>query len=196
MVSTTLLGEELGLPGCVEEAVEIARLVQHPDIERGRRLPFGEKQAWARIVFKHFTVPFDALQEHRRDREGDPRRIEPAAGQHVVDEPAVYPAVAVLERMNEDEPEGDRRRRSDRIDAALLALVRIRDQPADQAGNILGARADKIGNGAFVSRSRLPTNPPSVRQPMWVKRASPMTMRCRCRNSSRLSGRRPASPMA
>ncbi len=82
------VGEEFRLSGRVEKAVEIARFVEHADIERGRCLPFGERQAGARGVFEHFAVPFDVLKEHGGDREGDPRRIEPAACQHVMDKPA------------------------------------------------------------------------------------------------------------
>ena len=51
--------------------------------------------------------------------------------------------------MNENEPKGDRGGCGDWIDTALLALVRIGDQAADQAGNVLRARADKIGNGGI-----------------------------------------------
>ena len=66
----------------------------------------------------------------------------------MVNEPAVNPAVApILEGVNEHKPEGRRRRRDDRINAALLALVRVSDQPADQPREILRARADEIGNG-------------------------------------------------
>ena len=103
----------------LEKAVEIARFVEYADIERGRCLPFGETQARTRVVSEHLTIPFDVLQEYGGDREGDPRRIEPAARQHVMDEPAVNPAVAVFERVNEDEPESDRGGRGDRINTAF-----------------------------------------------------------------------------
>ena len=70
-------------------------------------------------MFEHLTISFDVLQEHGGDGEGDPRRIEAAPPQHVMNKPAVNPAVAVFERMNEDKPEGDRGGRGRQVDTAF-----------------------------------------------------------------------------
>ena len=52
------------------------------------------------------------------------------------------------------------------------------------------------GIGCFVSRSCVPTNPPSSRRPSFTKRASPITKRCSRSSSGTLIGRTPASPIA
>ena len=75
-----------------------------------------------RVALQHLPVLVDAVEDGGRDGEHHAGRVEAARRQDVMDEIAVDAAVAVLERVNEDEAEGQDRGGNDRIE--LRGLVR------------------------------------------------------------------------
>lgn len=72
--------EEFGMGRGVEEAVEIAGVVQHLDIVTVRRAPVDMRTQPALIAFQHLPVGLDPLEDHGRNREDEPGRVEAARG--------------------------------------------------------------------------------------------------------------------
>jgi len=93
-------------------------------------------------MLERFAVPFDLFQEYGRNREGNAWRIEAAACQHVMDQPAMYAPIAIFKGVYEGKAEGYGSRRRHGIDAAGFALVCIGDKPTYEAREILGSCAD------------------------------------------------------
>ena len=58
-------------------------------------------------MFKGRAVGLDPFQKNRRDREVDARRVEPAPREHMVQQPTMDASIAVLERVDEHEAEGE-----------------------------------------------------------------------------------------
>ena len=85
--------QELGLRCSIEIPVEISGIVQHPDIAVFRRFPLHRRQQTLRVVFERCAVVVNSVQNRRRYRKCDPRRVETALGQDVVNQVAVQPAV-------------------------------------------------------------------------------------------------------
>ena len=159
--------KELGLPGHVpldrlpyafvkkfrlrrrvEKAVEVSRVVHHPDVASLGRLPVHARKQAARIVLQGRAVVLDPLENGRGDRKERSRRIEAALSQNVMNQVAVQPSVSVLERVNVDEPERERRSREHGVEFTRRA-VREGRHSADQ-------RVEVAVRSAHVDRNRHP----------------------------------------
>ena len=106
-------------------------------------MPLGVGSHWIsgqqarRVAFERAAIVVDTIEDRRRHREHEPRRVEPAFGKNVMDQIAVQPAVAVFERMNVDEAESERRGGEHRIEVGR----RRRDRtPPDRRSEIAGPR--------------------------------------------------------
>ena len=98
--------QELGLRRGIEIPVEIAGIVQYPDSAVFRRFLLHHRQQALRVIFERCAVVVDPVQNRRRYRKCDPRRVESALGQDVVNQVTVQPAVPVVERMDVDKAKG------------------------------------------------------------------------------------------
>ena len=68
-----------------------------------------------RVVLQNGAVGFNPLQNRSRHRKEKAGRVKAAFGQHVVEQVAVQPAVAVFKRVNIDKTKGEDGGGDDRI---------------------------------------------------------------------------------
>src|SRR6266567_2291293 len=108
--------EELCCISAVKIAVEISSVVQNLDIPLRCRSPINESHQRSRMGLESRAVLIDAVEHDGRDREDHTWRCKFSFGENVVDKAAVQAAVAILERVNINKPEGRGCGLQDRID--------------------------------------------------------------------------------
>ncbi len=136
--------QELRVPRRVEVAVVVPRVVQHLDIAARCRPPLDVGQQRLRVRLQHPAILVQPAQDHGTDREYEPRRAVLRLRQHVVNQPAVQPAVAILERMHVHEAERHRRGRDDRVHPAGNRQRSIVGHSREERRQVLGTGADVI----------------------------------------------------
>ncbi len=90
---------------CVEISIKIDRLVQHLDIASLGRSPADKRQQATGIGLQHVPVLINAVENDCRDRKHQPRRIETAFRQNMMDDVTMQASISVLKRMDIDEAE-------------------------------------------------------------------------------------------
>ena len=135
-----VLGECRG----IEVPIETVGIIAHHDLALRRPSPVDEVEQRPREALQRLVVASLVAQDGRREREDDAGRGIGALRQDAVHEETMDTAVAVLERMDEDEREGADRGRNHRMDLALEHASRQDHPRAHELRYVPGTRADEV----------------------------------------------------
>ncbi len=136
------------MPGRVEVAIVVARVVHDLHIAVSRRAPLDERQHGGRGTrLEHGSILVEPMKNGRADGKHHAGRAVAGRGEYVMNQPPMEPAVAIGKRMRVDEAERDRRGGCNGIAAATDRARGVLDHAEEQILEVLWPRADVIGNG-------------------------------------------------
>src|ERR1700722_8992690 len=137
--------KELGVRGCVEEAVEVCRFVQDLDVAISGP-PVDHRQQAPGVILEDGAIVIEPFENRRRDGEDNSRGIEASLRQNMVDEVTMDAAVAIDKGMDVDKPKSQGGGGDHGIESLRRSLIKG-NHAVDQRRQIVRLGADMGGDG-------------------------------------------------